>query len=378
MNWMALQMLRNDKGKFLAMVCAVAMAVFLIQNQAGLLVSLFGMTASQIDDVTAADIWVSEPDVECFDQTKPVRDITLQQVRGVQGVEWAVPFLKTDTLARSANNKLSTVTILGVDEATLVGLPPTMKIGKAEVIREQDSVLIDASGYEVLFPGEPYIEGRKIRILDRSLTVRGITNAGAPFTGLPVIHASRTTAMALNKGEERMTTFVLVKAKPGQSLDELNQRIAEATGLRSRTTEQFANDSKAFYAAQGIPVLFVVTILIGLVVGAAITGQTFLMFVKDNSRHLAMLKAMGVTDRQMGGMLLIQVAFVLAIGMSLGTAVAVGITALTRASVFLRSVYLPLEVTVFSGVSVTIVTLLALVVSYREVRKMEPAAIFRT
>jgi len=36
------------------------------------------------------------------------------------------------------------------------------------------------------------------------------------------------------------------------------------------------------------------------VVGAAITGQTFLMFVKENARHLAMLKLVGTTQRQLG------------------------------------------------------------------------------
>ena len=37
MNWVGLQMLRNDRAKFAAMIVAVSLAVFLMQNQAAIL-----------------------------------------------------------------------------------------------------------------------------------------------------------------------------------------------------------------------------------------------------------------------------------------------------------------------------------------------------
>ena len=63
-------MLRNDRAKFAAMIVAVSMAVFLMQNQAAILATMLSMTAAQIRDVEDADLWVTEPDVECFDQVK--------------------------------------------------------------------------------------------------------------------------------------------------------------------------------------------------------------------------------------------------------------------------------------------------------------------
>ena len=80
MNWVGLQMLRHDRAKYAAMIVAVALAVFLMQNQAAILASMLAMTASQIRDVTDANLWITEPDVECFDQVKPMRDIDRKSV----------------------------------------------------------------------------------------------------------------------------------------------------------------------------------------------------------------------------------------------------------------------------------------------------------
>lgn len=51
MNSLGLLMLRHDRAKFGAMIVAVALAVFLMQNQAAILSSILLMTAAQIRDV---------------------------------------------------------------------------------------------------------------------------------------------------------------------------------------------------------------------------------------------------------------------------------------------------------------------------------------
>lgn len=103
---------------------------------------------------------MTEPDVECFDQAKPVRDIALHTVRGIPGVAWAMPLLKIDTLARTRGGKLSTVCLLGVEDSSLVGLPRRMRLGEAESVRERDTVLIDPGWFSLLFPGNRQALGR--------------------------------------------------------------------------------------------------------------------------------------------------------------------------------------------------------------------------
>jgi putative ABC transport system permease protein len=359
------------------MIVAVAMAVFLMQNQAAILVSILSMTASQIRDVQDADIWVTEPDIECFDQVKPVRDMALHKVRGLVGVDWAVPMLKVDALARPQGGKLSTVTILGVDDSTLVGLPRKMRLGNATDIRQVDTTLIDPGGYALFFPGQTLQLGKTIRIHDRLLRIVGISDASPPFSGLPVLHTTRSVATAFNRGEERMTSFVLAKSSASANPSEVCDRIAAATGLRARTTEQFSHDSMVFYGNQGIPTLFIVTIAIGLVVGASITGQTFLMFVKENSRQLAMLKVVGTTGRQLGAMIASQAGLVLALGSCIGTGIASLVCELVRQQPFLRGLFLPWEIAVITVATLCLVTGGAIVISFRYVQSLEPATVFR-
>lgn len=377
MNWVGLQMLRKDVAKFAAMVVAVSLAIFLMQNQAAILATMLAMTAAQIRDVRDADIWVSEPDVECFDQVKPMRDIQLQRVRGVAGVAWAAPLLKIDAIGRPEGGKMNTVTLLGVDDASLVGLPARMREGRADAIRELDTALIDPGGHELFFPGQPFRPGRTVRIHDRRLRIVGVSDVAAPFTGLPMLHTSRSTAAALNRGEQHMTSFILAKATPGQDPEEVCRRIGALHGLRARTTDQFAADAMWFYGSQGVPLLFFVTITIGLFVGAAITGQTFLMFVKENARHLAMLKVVGTTDLQLGRMILMQGALVLGLGSCFGSAIAAAVCNAVRSQPFLRSLYLPWEIALGSCLALAAVTGIALYLSHRHVRGLEPASVFR-
>jgi len=67
---------------------------------------------------------------------------------------------------------------------------------------------------------------------------------------------------------------------------------------------------------------FAVTILLGVVVGAAVSGQSFFAFVLENTRYFGMLKALGTSDRVLTKMVLLQAAVVGLIGWGLGVGAA--------------------------------------------------------
>ena len=374
---LALQMLRADPAKYFAMILAVALSIFLMQNQASIMMSVFSMTGSQIRDVTEAQFWVMEPDTECFDQVKPVPSNALYQVRGTEGVSWAVPLMKFDGYARTEAGKLSVVTMLGVDDASLVGLPPRVLQGNAEAVRERGTVMIDLGGANLLFPGEKEILGKRVRIGSESLRVVALSDASAPFTGFPILHMARTTALMIRQAEERDTTFIVGSLKPGADMALVERELRERFGLKALTAEGFMRSSRDYYAAQGIPMLFGLTIVIGLVVGTVITGQTFMMFVKENSRHLAVLKVVGVTARQFAGMLAAQAGTVVFLGCCFGTALAAGTSEMAREVPFLRGLFLPGWVVVATCATLAAVTGVAVLMSFRKIQQLEPAAVFR-
>src|SRR4029450_12304917 len=86
---------------------------------------------------------------------------------------------------------------------------------------------------------------------------------------------------------------------------------------------EFMWDCVRYYLRNtGIPVNFGITIMVALVVGTVVAGQTFYLFTVDNLKQFGALKAIGVTNRRLIGMILLQALSVGVLGFSLGTGTA--------------------------------------------------------
>src|SRR3954471_1602930 len=94
MNFVALKMLVGDRGKYLGIIMGLTFASLLITQQAGIFIGLMARTYGAISDVGLPDIWVMDPKVQFIDDIKAMQDTELNRVRGVEGVEWAMPLYK--------------------------------------------------------------------------------------------------------------------------------------------------------------------------------------------------------------------------------------------------------------------------------------------
>ena len=56
----------------------------------------------------------------------------------------------------------------------------------------------------------------------------------------------------------------------------------------------------------GIPINFGITIAVALIVGTVVAGQTFYLFTVENLKQFGALKAIGVTNWRLIGMILLQ------------------------------------------------------------------------
>src|SRR6266567_934666 len=323
MNFIALKMLTGDRAKYLALIFAIAFSTFLLENQTSIFAGILRRTGSQIRDVTEAAIWVMDRDTEYFEQTKALKDTDLNRVRGVEGVQWGVKLFKGSPVARTGAGKFATTFCLGVDDATLTGAPRKMLLGYWERLSEPDSVVIDKAGYILLFPDEPLELGRTLEMNDHRVTIVGISDASAPFVSLPVMHARYSEAVNFLGHERTELSFIIARAAPGLGPAELTARIQTQTGLRARTTEEFMWDCINYYLRHtGIPVNFGITIAVALVVGTVVAGQTFYLFTVENLKQFGALKAMGVTNTRLMGMILLQAFSVGALGFAIGTGMA--------------------------------------------------------
>jgi len=323
MNFVALRMLTGDRAKYLGLIFAIAFCTFLLENQTSIFASILKRTGSQILDVTDADVWVMDGKTEYFEQTKALKDTDLTRVRGVNGVEWAVKLFKGYPVARTRAGKFAASILLGIDDATLTGAPRKMLLGSWERLREPDSIVIDNAGYILLFPDEPLELDRELEMNDHKVKIVGISDASAPFLSNPVIHTRYSEAVNFVGHERTQLSYVLVRSQLGVNAEEVCRRIAAQTGLRARTTDEFRWDCILYYLKNtGIPVNFGITITIALIVGTVVAGQTFYLFTLENLKQFGALKAIGVTNWRLTGMVLLQAFTVGVMGFGMGTGMA--------------------------------------------------------
>jgi len=267
------------------------------------------------------------------------------------------------------------VLLLGVDDATLIGRPPLMSFGQWEDLKLPDSIIIDRAGWDLIWGNEPYKYGKVVEINDIRLIVVGVSNSAAPFATFPIAYTRYSIANRVTMpGRSRMPFILARSATPEQTA----QLINKTTGLKALTNVEFQKQTKDYYMHNtGIPVNFGITIVLGFIIGAAIAGQTFFIFVLENLRHFGGLKAFGVTNRQILGMVLTQAAYVAFIGFSLGIGLCTLFFDLTSNILPLRGIFLTWPVVLGTAISVVVIMFLSSVISIRKVLVLDPAIVFR-
>jgi len=382
----ALKMLFGDRGKYFGIITGIALASLLMIQQPGILISIFSRTYSFITDVALPDIWVMDPMVKYVDDSQPMLDTELYRVRGVQGVEWAVPLYKGSQRVRLSDGQLVSSNLLGLDDATLIGGPAVMIKGRLADLRLPDAVIVDEAGATGRLAKPASIPGGKpiplqvgdiLEINDKRALVVGIARAGATFQSQPIIYTTYTRATSFALSERKLLSYILVKAKPDVSLSEVARRITHDTGMAARTADEFKTMTfKYILNNTSILTNFGFVVIVGFIVGAAVTGQIFYNFTLDNLRYFAVFKAMGATDRMLRRMILLQALLVGFVGFGLGAGATALFAAATRGGTGL-SMTLDWQLLVGSGIAVAIIVLFAALISVRKVLRLEPAVVFK-
>jgi putative ABC transport system permease protein len=382
MSWIAWKMLTGNRAKYYAIIFGISFAVMLMSEQSAIFTGLMRNTSSTIRDISGADIWVMDPSVQFIDDITPLSDNAVYQVRGVPGVAWAVRFYDGKARAQFPEGHFKQFIVLGLDDQTLVGAPRKMLLGSLADLRRPDGVILDESGYRYLYPGQPLQIGRVFEMNDRRAEIVGICEASPTFQTFPIVYTTYSRAVHYAAQERRSLSFVLAKTEEGVPLEEVCRRIEEQTGLMAMSPSEFAWRTIAYYLIQtGIPVNFGITVLLGFVIGAAIAGQTFYLFTIDNLKQFGALKAMGVDNRQLVGMVLLQGAVVgmlgYMIGLGLGSAFMELVTLQLRSRGLPPANFMAWPIPLGTGLAAALIVFASALISLRRVLALEPAAVFR-
>jgi putative ABC transport system permease protein len=181
-----------------------------------------------------------------------------------------------------------------------------------------------------------------------------------------------------NNGRNTLS-FVLARSADDADRDAVAAAVAAATGQRVLTRDAFERASRDYVIGNtGIPVSIGTTVALGILVGIAIVALTFSIFVAENRREFGALRAMGVGDGQLIGMIAMQAVVVGILGYLLGLGVAAAFFLFAAGNVpAFRGFYLPWEVAVLTAALVVAIMAIAAGLSLRRVLAIDPAIVFR-
>lgn len=375
---LALKMLLGDRAKYIMLISGLTFASLLMTEQAAIFCGIMQWSGSTLDNV-GAPIWVVDPMVEQVNDTEALRDTDLQRVRSVEGVAWAAPFYQGILRTRMPDGSFKFVQLIGIDSTTFAGAPAEIVQGRLEDLRLPNTVILDEYGAEKLSrdPTRRIAVGDTFEINDHEARVVGICKSRMAFSGNPYVFTTYDQAIQYAPGTRKMLSCVLASGQPEETAEAVAKRISQATGLKAYTKSEFMWITVWWYIKNtGIPVAFGATVMLGFVVGLAISSQTFYSFVLENLRHLGALKAMGASDSVLARMVMVQTLTVGLIGYGCG----VGLATLFGLAVLRKGMppfFLPWQLPLITLGAILFICWLAASLGICKIRNLEPAVVFR-
>ncbi|MFN5299930.1 MAG: ABC transporter permease [Planctomycetaceae bacterium] len=371
-------MLFHDRAKYLGLILGVAISILLINQQVGVFVGMLMRASAVVRDVPEATIWVMDPGLKNMDTVFPLRNTELGRVRGVPGVLWAVPFFKAPATLRTFDGELESGLLVGIDDHSLVGAPPRFLLGQLEDLRRPDAVAIGIDSYNRIFPGQPLQLGQVLELNDHRAVLVAVVQDSPKFTNNVTLFTRYSQALTYTNNGRRQMSFVVAHEQPGEDPDAVARRIREQTGLLALTSDQFSWKLIRFiFFHTGIPISVGSVVLLGVVTGICIVGLLFNLFVMENMRHFAMLKAIGATNRLLVRMVLLEAAVVAFVGYGVGMGLGAIFFEVATQNENFRGFRLPWQVAAASAALAVCMIVVSSQLVLRRVLRVEPAIVFR-
>lgn len=374
----ALKMLFNDQAKYIGLVIGVAFSTLLINQQMGIFLGLLSRGGALIDDIPEANVWVMDPGVKNLDTVFPMRDTELSRVRGVEGVQWAVPYFKSMATIRTQSGQLESALLVGADDQSMIGIPATFVLGTAEDLRKPDAVAVNEDGFGKVWKGEKISIGNTVELNDRRAIVVAIIKDSPKFTSSITFYTRYSQALSYTNNGRNQLSFLLVRTAPQYSVKEVTDRIESQTGLMALSSTEFRDKAIQYIVDNtGIPVSVGTVIVLGILVGVCVVGLMFNLFVLENLKHFAVLKAIGASNYVLIWMVALQALVVGFVGYGSGLGAAAMFFEFAGRNPNFAGFYLPWQIAIASGGVAAIIIALASIVSLRRVLFVDSAIVFR-
>jgi putative ABC transport system permease protein len=372
----ALATLWHERQRYLPGILAVAFSAVLIALTCGLLLGLLKITSIPITR-TRADVWVGSAGVLSVDIAGKVPTAWYSRVMECPNVVTCEEYCEGFQKWKKPNGADELCIIIGsrLEDGSLgaVGaLTPELR----EKLTEPNSVVIDE--HELPRLGLKTGVGETGEIMGRKVRIVGLIQGYGSLAG-PYVFCSLSTARPLLRLRQDEASYLLAKCdQPGDSrevADRLRAKYGEE--ISAYTSADFSYRSEMHWltktkagAAMGL------LSVLGLLVGAVVTGFTLYAATAASIREYAVLRALGIPRWRMGMSVIGQSFWVGVFGVVVGVPTIYGLARLMlvvgNLKVYIAPWLLAAVAIITLGMAVT-----SGLAALRILRQVEPANLLR-
>src|SRR5208282_259767 len=371
---LALKMLLDEKGRFLATVLGVGFAVALVLIQVGLFCGLLENASITIEKLDA-DLWVMARNTANVDFGNPFPETYVQRVRSIPGVARADNLIVWYAVVALPTGAKESVIYYALEDFGRWAFPWNVTAGRTADLRRGRFVMLDESA-ERRFG--PFAVGDSREFQGLSLKIIGKTRDARSFTTNPIAFLDYQLAQRLSPEElGDQTTFIIVKLEPWADPRTVRAEIQRRLPYNDvHTRAEWTSISRRYWIeSTGLGLTIFLTVSLGALVGVVIVSQTLYASTTEHLAEFGTIKALGGRDIDVCGLIAEQAMFAAALGFALGLALTFGLDPLL--------VRLDMKMVVTRGmaalvfVATQVLCLSASIVSFRKVRSLDPAIVFR-
>ena len=368
------KLLVNDKAKFTALLIGITFAVYLMMFVTSMFFGVLNHASANIINI-GTSIWVMDPYVQSVSNSVGMPDYVLDAVRSMQGVKYAVPLYSGGALVKLADGNYQSVTVIGLDDTSLLGRPALLQGNIEDIYAENGFIVVQDAEFSKL--ENPHI-GSEFELNDNRAVIVGIAKvAVSGLYGIPTLYTTYERAVQYIPNPRYTISYVLVEPKNASDIPRIKQQV-EALGYRARTKEEFMQRTADFFVYQtGGGTNMLIMTAISFIIGLSISGQTFYTFILENLERFGALKAIGIKNRDLVGMILFQATFTSMTGYGLGVGLCVFLIWLAKLRLPSYAAMLTYPTLAIGFVMVAIIAAVSSYAGIRKVLQIDPFTIFR-
>lgn len=372
---LATRNLLHDKLRFFITVAGVAFAVTLVFTQVGLFLGMMDNATVTIQHISA-DLWITSKNTPNIDFAHAFPETYVNRVRSIPGVERADNLIVWFGQLALPNGAQEAIEIYALEDFRRWNIPWNVVEGDLEDLRRGPYFFLDESAVKRFGPfrtGE-YRELNTVRV-----KIIGRTRDALSFTTTPIAFMDyRFMQSLLPQLLGNNTTYIVVRLAPGADLEQVRAEIRRRLPHNDvYTKHEWMQQSKRYWVENtGLGLQIFLTVFLGCLVGIVIVAQTLYTNTMEHIKEFGTVKAIGGSNADIYRILGKQAVISALVGFAMGLAMSYAVRPLVL-QLDLKLIILPeFAVVVLAGT--VVLCLLAAMISFRKVAKIDPALVFRS